>query len=74
MLRCYGCASAATEHCITLLRALATNAYTRQVQCDHGLIRELVDYNLRQGSIQVCLKSSSTFFITLYPCLQAKVV
>ena len=29
--RCYGCAAAATEHCVTLLRALATNAETRQI-------------------------------------------
>ena len=28
--RCYGCASAATEHCVTLLKALALLPDTRQ--------------------------------------------
>lgn len=28
--KCYGCASAATEHCVTLLRALAMSTGTRQ--------------------------------------------
>ena len=48
--RCYGCASSTVEHCITLLRAMATNAVMRQVLCGQGLIRELVDYNLRRGT------------------------
>lgn len=51
--RCYGCASAATEHCLTLLRALATNTSTRKILCSKGLIRDLVWNNLRRGSIQV---------------------
>lgn len=48
--KCYGCASAVTEHCITLLRALATNAAIRQILVSQGLIRELFDYNLRRGA------------------------
>ena len=48
--RCYGCASSTVEHCITLLRAMATNSIMRQVLCGQGLIRELVDYNLRRGT------------------------
>lgn len=51
--RCYGCSSAATEHCLTLLRALAINAGTRQVLCNKGLIQELVWNNLRKGNVQV---------------------
>ncbi|KAJ7306602.1 hypothetical protein JRQ81_009992 [Phrynocephalus forsythii] len=48
--KCYGCASAVTEHCITLLRALATNATIRHILVSQGLIRELFDYNLRHGA------------------------
>ncbi|XP_012287187.1 E3 ubiquitin-protein ligase UBR4 isoform X2 [Orussus abietinus] len=51
--RCYGCASAATEHCLTLLRALATNSAAREVLCKQGLIQELVEHNLRKGTVQV---------------------
>ena len=51
--RCYGCAASATEHCITLLRALATNATLRAALCQHGLIHDLLEYNLRRGTIQV---------------------
>lgn len=49
--RCYGCSTAATEHCLTLLRALAYNPTTRQVLCSKGLIQELVWNNLRKGNI-----------------------
>ncbi|KAJ4446278.1 hypothetical protein ANN_12973 [Periplaneta americana] len=51
--RCYGCASAATEHCLTLLRALAASAASRQTLCAQGLIAELLDNNLRRGTVQV---------------------
>ncbi|XP_020299583.1 E3 ubiquitin-protein ligase UBR4 isoform X2 [Pseudomyrmex gracilis] len=51
--RCYGCASAATEHCLTLLRALATNSVARDVLCKQGLIQELVEHNLRKGTVQM---------------------
>ncbi|XP_071821604.1 E3 ubiquitin-protein ligase UBR4-like isoform X2 [Apostichopus japonicus] len=47
--RCYGCAAAATEHCVTLLRALATNPDTRDILVRQGLLNELVEYNLRSG-------------------------
>jgi len=30
---CFGCASAAVEHCVTLLRALVTNTNLRQILC-----------------------------------------
>ncbi|XP_046612558.1 E3 ubiquitin-protein ligase UBR4 isoform X2 [Neodiprion virginianus] len=53
MGRCYGCASAATEHCLTLLRALATNGAAREVLCKQGLIQELVENNLRKGTVQM---------------------
>uniref|UniRef100_W5MAW8 Ubiquitin protein ligase E3 component n-recognin 4 n=1 Tax=Lepisosteus oculatus TaxID=7918 RepID=W5MAW8_LEPOC len=48
--KCYGCASAVTGHCITLLRALATNSAIRQILVLQGLIRELFEYNLRRGT------------------------
>ena len=48
--KCYGCASAVTGHCITLLRALATNPAIRQILVLQGLIRELFEYNLRRGT------------------------
>ncbi|XP_033643062.1 E3 ubiquitin-protein ligase UBR4-like [Asterias rubens] len=48
--RCYGCAAAATEHCVTLLRGLASHAETRRIIADQGLIQELVEYNLRRGA------------------------
>lgn len=53
--RCYGCASAATEHCLTLLRALAASPASRQTLCAQGLIAELLDNNLRRGTVQVSL-------------------
>ncbi|KAK6636982.1 hypothetical protein RUM43_010649 [Polyplax serrata] len=51
--RCYGCASAATEHCLTLLRALASNVTSRQILCSQGLVQELVKNNLRKGTVQI---------------------
>ncbi len=48
--KCYGCASAVMGHCITLLRALATNTTIRQILVLQGLIRELFEYNLRRGT------------------------
>ncbi|XP_063242107.1 E3 ubiquitin-protein ligase UBR4 isoform X2 [Bacillus rossius redtenbacheri] len=51
--RCYGCAAAATEHCLTLLRALAVNQASRRVLCSQGLIAELLEHNLRRGTAQV---------------------
>ncbi|GIX73745.1 e3 ubiquitin-protein ligase UBR4, partial [Caerostris extrusa] len=51
--KCYGCASSAVEHCITLLRALSTNTRYRLILCSQGLIRELVAYNLRHGNVRV---------------------
>ncbi|CAG2110651.1 unnamed protein product, partial [Medioppia subpectinata] len=51
--RCFGCASATVEHCITLLKALAIAPKYRSLLCSYGLLRELVDYNLRIGSNNV---------------------
>ncbi|EDO43429.1 predicted protein [Nematostella vectensis] len=50
---CYGCAAAATEHCVTLLRALAMIPATRERLVEEGLIQELVDFNLHQGTAQM---------------------
>ena len=51
--RCFGCASASVEHCLALLRALATRPKTRSLLCREGLIRQLLEYNLRRGSLAV---------------------
>ncbi|KAL4218587.1 perineurial glial growth [Mactra antiquata] len=50
---CFGCASAAVEHCITLLRALVTNSNLRNILCSQGMIQELIDFNLRRGTLHV---------------------
>lgn len=62
--RCYGCASSATEHCLTLLRALATNVAAREVLCKQGLIQELVEHNLRRGTILVIFLQIITYKLT----------
>uniref|UniRef100_UPI00358DF698 E3 ubiquitin-protein ligase UBR4 n=1 Tax=Myxine glutinosa TaxID=7769 RepID=UPI00358DF698 len=46
---CYGCSAAVTEHCVTLLRALATNIAMRNLLVEQGLLRELFEWNLRRG-------------------------
>lgn len=51
--RCYGCASATVEHCVTMLKALSTLPRLKLHICSSGIINELVDYNLRNGSGQV---------------------
>ncbi|XP_076455251.1 E3 ubiquitin-protein ligase UBR4-like isoform X3 [Babylonia areolata] len=56
---CFGCASAAVEHCITLLRALVTNPNMRQILCSQGMIQQLIDYNLRHGALSVRLEVRS---------------
>jgi E3 ubiquitin-protein ligase UBR4 len=48
---CYGCMTAATEHCVALLRALAAQPETRKMLIDQGLIQELVGSNLRRGCL-----------------------
>ncbi|XP_074621519.1 E3 ubiquitin-protein ligase UBR4-like isoform X3 [Acropora palmata] len=50
---CYGCASAAIEHCVTLLRALAMVPETRKQLVEEGLIQELVEFNLHEGTAQM---------------------
>jgi E3 ubiquitin-protein ligase UBR4 len=51
--KCYGCASASVEHCLTLLRALAANPSSRVELFQQGLIEELMEFNLRRGSNSV---------------------
>ena len=48
--KCYGCASASVEHCLTLLRALATKPTSRVRLFQQGLLEELMEFNLRRGS------------------------
>lgn len=54
---CYGCASSATELCLTLLRALASHDESRQILISQGLIAELLDNNLKRGTSQVLINS-----------------
>lgn len=49
--RCYGCASASVEHCLTLLRALATKPAPREELYQQGLIQQLMEHNLRRGTM-----------------------
>ena len=51
--KCYGCATASVEHCLTLLRALAANPLSRMELYNQGLIDQLLEFNLRRGSQQV---------------------
>lgn len=51
--RCYGCALASTEQCLTLLRAMAVNMDCRVGLCKQGLVEELAQNNLRRGTTQI---------------------
>ena len=51
--QCFGCCSAASEHCVTLLRAFALKAQTRRQLVARNVIQELVDFNLRNGGPQM---------------------
>ena len=48
--KCYGCASSSVEHCLTLLRALASKPSSRIELYQQGLIEELMEFNLRRGT------------------------
>lgn len=48
--RCYGCATATVEHCVTMLKALSTVPKLRAQICESGIINELVSFNLKNGS------------------------
>lgn len=50
---CYGCALAATEQCLMLLRAMAVNMECRIGLCKQGLVEELAQNNLRRGTTQI---------------------
>ena len=47
---CYGCSTACVEHCLTLLRALATRKAARSDLHGLNLVQELLEHNLRQGA------------------------
>uniref|UniRef100_A0A182FS89 Uncharacterized protein n=2 Tax=Anopheles albimanus TaxID=7167 RepID=A0A182FS89_ANOAL len=53
MNKCYGCALASTEQCLTLLRAMASNMACRVGLCSQGLVEELATNNLRRGTAQL---------------------
>lgn len=48
--RCYGCATATVEHCVTMLKALSSIYKHRTQICESGIINELVNFNLKNGS------------------------
>lgn len=48
--KCYGCGTATVEHCITMLKALATVDRLRAQICESGIIHELVNFNLKYSS------------------------
>eukprot|EP00096_Caligus_rogercresseyi_P008738 TRINITY_DN2826_c0_g1_i1.p1 TRINITY_DN2826_c0_g1~~TRINITY_DN2826_c0_g1_i1.p1 ORF type:complete len:2495 (+),score=896.75 TRINITY_DN2826_c0_g1_i1:803-7486(+) len=54
--KCYGCAAATVEHCLTLLRALATKVRYRNELYEQGLIKQLLEYNLRRGTSNIRLE------------------
>jgi hypothetical protein len=56
--RCYGCSCAATEFCVKLLQVLTTDPALRDELCRCGLLRELLDANLKRGSAKVCSVSA----------------
>ncbi|CAG9783232.1 unnamed protein product [Diatraea saccharalis] len=49
---CCGCSLACAEHCLTLLRALASQPEHRTRLCRFGLVQELVHHNLHRGTPQ----------------------
>lgn len=49
---CYSCASAALDHCLTLLRAMATKPFLRKLMFEQGVLQELLHFNIAQGSAQ----------------------
>ncbi|GAB0092871.1 Protein purity of essence [Sergentomyia squamirostris] len=51
--KCYGCALASTEHCLTLLRAMSSNVVGSLGLCMQGLVQELAQNNLRRGTVQI---------------------
>lgn len=59
--RCYGCALASTEQCLTLLRAMAVNMECRTGLCKQGLVEELAQNNLRRGTTQIQDEVRQTF-------------
>lgn len=70
---CYGCALACAEHCLTLLRALASQPEHRTRLCRFGLVQELVQHNLHRGTPQVHVSFIDLHFIfqliTRFSCL-----
>lgn len=48
--RCYGCATSSVKHCITMLKSLSMIYRLRTQICESGIINELVDFNLKNGS------------------------
>ena len=54
---CYGCATACVEHCLTLLRALATRQAARANLHSLNQVQELLEHNLRQAATRTSVQA-----------------
>lgn len=51
--KCYGCSTASIEHCITLLKGLAVLPAYREMFCANGLLKILIDQNLKLNNLSI---------------------
>lgn len=51
--KCYGCSTASIEHCITLLKGLAVLPAYREAFCANGLLKILIDQNLKLNNLNI---------------------
>ena len=51
--KCYGCATATIEHCITLLKGLAILPGYRELFCSNNLLKILIDQNLKLNNLNL---------------------
>lgn len=48
--QCYACSFAVSGHCITLIRALINVKLARKYMREHGVVKELMEHNLKHGT------------------------
>lgn len=51
--KCFGCATASIQHCITLLKGLAVLPVYRELFCENGLLKILMDQNLKLNNLNL---------------------
>eukprot|EP00794_Sanderia_malayensis_P006454 gene6454-7186_t len=51
--KCYGCVLSTAEHCLTVLRAIATIKDSHELMLKKHLLNELLEHNLQQRKVQV---------------------